>query len=82
MDGFEKREKEEELARQREEANPPRQHYAVIEDRGWVSNSVYGARLIVVAPVGGLGYPPEPNDMLAATGKKHNARSDLAPRPA
>lgn len=73
MDGFEKRERE-------EEEEEPVQHYVVIEDRGWVENGVYGARLIVIAPVGGLGHSPEVHDLLAATGKKHDARSDIPPR--
>lgn len=80
MNGFEKREEQEEKARQREEASSPGQRYAVVEDRGWVQDGVYGARLIVVAPVGGLGYPPEQDDLLIATGQKHDARSELPPR--
>lgn len=53
------------------------QRYYVVEDRGWVPDTVYGARLIVVAPVGGTGMSPRPNDVLIRSGEKHNARSDL-----
>lgn len=71
MDGFEKREKEEELARQREEAHPVSQHYKVVEDRGWAPETgAYGARVIVIAPIGGSGHAPEVNDVLALTGQK------------
>jgi hypothetical protein len=55
------------------------QHYVVVEDRGWVPEGVYGARLIVVAPVGGAGFPPEVHALLSADGRKHDARSELPP---
>lgn len=71
MNGFERREEQEELARQREEANVPNQHYKVVEDRGWAPESgAYGARVIVVAPIGGSGHSPEVNDVLELTGQK------------
>jgi hypothetical protein len=56
------------------------QHYHVVEDRGWVPDSVYGARLVVIAPIGGLGHCPEVDEELVATGRKCDARSDLPPR--
>jgi hypothetical protein len=49
----------------------------VVEDRGWVPDGAYGARLIVVAPVGGLGFPPEVHTLLDSSGQKHDARSEL-----
>lgn len=71
MNGFEKREEQEELARQREEAAEPRQHYQVIEDRGWAPETgAYGARVIVISPIGGAGHSPEVNDVLMLTGQK------------
>lgn len=71
MDGFERREEQEELARQREEAQPTPQHYRVVEDRGWAPETgAYGARVIVIAPIGGSGHAPEVDDVLALTGKK------------
>lgn len=75
MNGFEEREKREELARQREEAIPVSQHYKVVEDNGWAPEvGAYGARRIVVAPIGGTGHSPEVNDVLELTGQK-------APKP-
>lgn len=78
MDGFEKREQQEELARQREEASMQGQNYKVVADGGWApATEVYGARAIVIAPVGGAGHTPEVDDILALTGKKADGRSEL-----
>lgn len=76
MDGFESREEREEAARRREEANAAHQQkYRVVEDRGWAPEvGAYGARVIVVAPSGGAGWPPEVDDVLSLTGKKHNQK--------
>jgi hypothetical protein len=55
-------------------ADEQQQHYRVVEDRGWAPETgAYGARTIVVAPIGGAGHSPEVNDCLAIcpdTGKQ------------
>lgn len=53
------------------------QRYRVVAVKGWVPDSVYGARLVVIAPIGGAGHSPEADDVLELTGEKHDARSEL-----